>query len=71
MKIQNWHLVNTLVNFAFFVAMIILAIQRNTELLDILIKVGIIALIQGSWNLLMLAVPRFFPVPERNHHNEK
>ena len=64
-------MLNTLVNFAFLIVMIIFALQRNVELLDILIKVGIVAVIQGSWNLLMLAIPRFYPAPERNRHNEK
>jgi len=71
MRVQNWHMLNTLVNFAFLIVMIIFALQRNVELLDILIKVGIVAVIQGSWNLLMLAIPRFYPAPERNRHNEK
>ena len=72
MKVQNWHMLNTLVNFALLVVMIILALQRNVELLDVLIRLGIVMLIQGSWNLLMLAIPRFYPIPERNnHHNEK
>ena len=73
MKVQNWHMLNTLVNFALLVVMIILALQRNVELLDVLIRVGIVAVIQGSWNLLMLAIPRFFPAPQprENHHHEK
>ena len=66
MRIDNWHRLAVLTNFAFLVAIIMMLIAgKNEELLTGLIRIGIIITIQISWNLPLYAIPRFFPTPEK------
>lgn len=58
-----------LVNFAFFVMMVVfLFVTRydtlEEQILVMLMRVGIILIVQISFNLMMYAIPRFFPRPE-------
>ena len=70
--IQKWHTLAVLSNFAFLVAMImVLLVGKNEELITSLIRIGIIAIIQVSWNLLLYAIPRFFPVPPKENKEPK
>ena len=62
MKIDTWHKLNSVVNFGLLLGIIICTLSK-TELLDILIKCGIILLVQISWNLLMIAIPKLIPMP--------
>ena len=69
MKINNWHVLAVLSNLAFFVMMVVFLFITQKEfaeydysdyLLVLLIREGIILLIQVGWNLLLYAIPRFF-----------
>lgn len=72
MMIQKWHTLAVLSNFAFLVAIIMMLIAgKNEELLTSLIRIGIIITIQISWNLLLYAIPKFFPVPPKEKKEPK
>ena len=69
MKINNWHTLAVLSNLAFFVMMVVFLFVTQRDfagydysdyLLVLLIREGIILLVQVGWNLLLYAIPRFF-----------
>ena len=73
MMIQKWHTLAVLSNLAFFVMMVVFLFVTQRDfagydysdyLLVLLIREGIILLVQIGWNLLLYAIPRFFLHPE-------
>lgn len=73
MMIQKWHTLAVLSNFAFFCMMVVFCFVTRFEadydledqILLLLFREGIILIVQIGWNLLLYAIPRFFPTPEK------
>jgi len=72
MRIDNWHRLAILSNFAFFVMMVVFCFVTRFEadydledqILLLLFREGIILIVQIGWNLLLYSIPKFFPRPE-------
>lgn len=71
MKIHNWHILAVLSNLAFMVMMVVFLFITQKEfaeleygdyLLVLLIREGIILIVQISFNLLLHVIPKLYPI---------